>query len=58
MDRMLKNWKTSAAGIGILLATVGGFLQGDQAMSMNEIIQMLMAAGFISGKDASTGSAP
>jgi len=58
MNRMLTNWQTSLAGLGVLIVTAAQWLSGDMSLSLDQVISLLIGAGFIAGKDAQTGSAP
>ena len=49
--RLLANWKTSAAGVGLLLVTVGRVLQGD-SVSWDEIVTAITGVGLLFAGDA------
>ena len=58
MGRLLGNWQTSLAGIGILIVTAAQWLAGETSLSSSEVFQLLVGAGLVGAKDAATGSAP
>ncbi len=58
MNRIMGNWKTSIAGVGMLLVTVSKWLSGDISLDQDDVMQLLIGCGFLAGKDASTGSSP
>ena len=51
MGNLMKNWKTTAAGLGLLLVTLGRALQGE-AVSWNEILTGLTGVGLLFAGDA------
>lgn len=58
MKRIAGNWQTSLAGLGVLLMTFSQWAAGDVALDLNQVVQLLIGAGFLGSKDANTGSAP
>ena len=51
MMTWLKNWKTTAAGIGLLLVTVGRLLQGEP-VAWDDIATALAGLGLLVAGDA------
>jgi hypothetical protein len=47
----LKNWKTTAAGVGLLLIVLGRLLHGD-GVSMDEVLAALAGVGLVFSADA------
>ena len=49
--RLLSNWKTSAAGFGLLFVTVGRVLQGEP-VSWDEVVTAITGVGLLFAGDA------
>lgn len=51
MKKFMENWKTTAAGVGLLLVTIGRLLQGDP-VSWEDIAGALAGVGLLFAGDA------
>jgi hypothetical protein len=49
---MLQNWKTTLAGVGVLLVLVGRLLQGDFSVGLEDFMLALAGLGLIAASDA------
>lgn len=51
-NSLMTNWKTTLAGVGILLVLAGRALQGDFTFDLNDVLAALAGMGLVAAGDA------